>query len=392
MKVLWHSNAPWAPTGYGMQTALFTPKLAEHGYEVVISANYGLEAARLVWDGVPVLPGLGGSHGNETLPGHVKALFGNPRDGLVFTLYDTPVFDSELFKHLNCACWVPVDHDPLVPASLGFFRGSQAIPVAMSRFGQQQLDEFDPLYVPHGIPEEFFGATPQPSVRELMGIMHDAPLITICAANKGRPSRKSFQHMFEAFAEFQRKNEDATLYVHTTMDPAFANGEDLGALAAAVGIPQERFRFPDQYSMMFSPMQQDLLAQILASSDVLLNTSQGEGFGVPIVEAAAAGTPAIVTDHSAMPEVAGPAGWKVKGRRFWTGQSSWMAVPDVGEIIDALDECFGESSEKRKKRSEQAREHARQYEATTVFEEHMLPAFEAIQERLEARKPFEVAA
>ena len=29
-RVIFHSNAPWAPTGYGQQTALFAPKLAEH--------------------------------------------------------------------------------------------------------------------------------------------------------------------------------------------------------------------------------------------------------------------------------------------------------------------------------------------------------------------------
>ena len=28
-KLLWHSNAPWAPTGYGQQTGLFAPRLAE---------------------------------------------------------------------------------------------------------------------------------------------------------------------------------------------------------------------------------------------------------------------------------------------------------------------------------------------------------------------------
>ena len=43
-KLLWHSNAPWAPTGYGQQTGLFAPRLAEK-YDMAISSFYGLEGS-----------------------------------------------------------------------------------------------------------------------------------------------------------------------------------------------------------------------------------------------------------------------------------------------------------------------------------------------------------
>ena len=36
-KLLWHSNAPWSPTGYGQQTSLFAPLLAEK-YDLAISS------------------------------------------------------------------------------------------------------------------------------------------------------------------------------------------------------------------------------------------------------------------------------------------------------------------------------------------------------------------
>lgn len=38
-RALWHSNAPWSPTGYGQQTALFASRLKEH-YKLGISAFY----------------------------------------------------------------------------------------------------------------------------------------------------------------------------------------------------------------------------------------------------------------------------------------------------------------------------------------------------------------
>jgi hypothetical protein len=68
-KVVWHSNAPWSPTGYGNQTALFTPLLAEH-YDLTISSFYGLEGSPLDWNGIRVLPGLGGTFGDQTLLEH----------------------------------------------------------------------------------------------------------------------------------------------------------------------------------------------------------------------------------------------------------------------------------------------------------------------------------
>jgi glycosyltransferase involved in cell wall biosynthesis len=133
------------------------------------------------------------------------------------------------------------------------------------------------------------------------------------------------------------------------------------------------------------------MAELYSSFDVLLNPSMGEGFGVPILEAQACGVPAIVTDFSAMTEVCG-AGWKVKGRSHWTGQASWMAVPDVGEIVEALEECYGASTKDREALSKRARLHALDYSHTKVFEEHMLPALREIEERIGARLPEKVAA
>jgi len=39
IKLIWHSNAPFVASGYGQQTALFTPRLNEH-YDVSISCNF----------------------------------------------------------------------------------------------------------------------------------------------------------------------------------------------------------------------------------------------------------------------------------------------------------------------------------------------------------------
>ena len=88
MKLLFHSNAPWSPTGYGQQTALFAPLLAEH-YDLAVSSFYGLEGAPRRWQGIPVLPGIGGEYGSQSMIDHAGRFFGgDPRNGLVVTLLD----------------------------------------------------------------------------------------------------------------------------------------------------------------------------------------------------------------------------------------------------------------------------------------------------------------
>ena len=61
-------------------------------------------------------------------------------------------------KFFNVASWVPVDHDPVPPAVVEYFRRSQATPIAMSKFGADKLSEagLSPTYVPHAIDTQIF--------------------------------------------------------------------------------------------------------------------------------------------------------------------------------------------------------------------------------------------
>jgi hypothetical protein len=149
-KLLLHSNAPWANTGYGVQTALFAPRLAEH-FDVRISAFYGLEAAPVEWNGIKVLPADGQGYGLRGMVEHAEQFFGNARGGLIFTLMDVWVLNAAICSKFDMACWTPVDHEPAPPLVGQFFRRSNAIPIAMTRNGQEALREFDPLYAPHAV-------------------------------------------------------------------------------------------------------------------------------------------------------------------------------------------------------------------------------------------------
>jgi hypothetical protein len=127
------------------------PLIAER-YDLAISSFYGLEGAPIRWEGVPILPGMGGEFGNEYLPAHAERFFdGDMRDGIVMTLMDVWVLDPKMASQLNMACWTPVDHNPAPQSVIDFLAKSDAIPIAMSRFGEAMLGRLDPLYVPHAV-------------------------------------------------------------------------------------------------------------------------------------------------------------------------------------------------------------------------------------------------
>jgi glycosyltransferase involved in cell wall biosynthesis len=387
--LLWHSNAPFCPSGYGAQTALFAPKLNER-YDLTVSCYWGLTDATMMWrDGIKLIGSHGKGYGNDTILRHANRYFGGDlRNGLVVTLMDVWILDPKVWGRLNTACWVPVDHDPCPEPVADFFRQSNAVPIAMSRFGETKLKEagLDPLYVPHGVDTNVFRPYEQADARELTKIPQDRFVVGVVAANKGNPSRKSFREILEAFKRFHDLHPDTVLFLHTEMSGR-ENGENLWKMVRAFGLPTSAVEVTDQYRMDFDSVKPDVMAAIYSSFDVLLNPARGEGFGIPIIEAQACGIPVIVTDFSAMPELCG-AGWTVECDREWSNIASWMARPRVDDIVDALKQAYTHRGDV--KLAQKARSFAEGYDADKVLAEHMLPALEQVQARFGDREPVTV--
>jgi glycosyltransferase involved in cell wall biosynthesis len=383
--LLWHSNAPHSPTGYGTQTALFCARLKDHYDNLGISAFYGLEGAPIKWNGVPVYPGIGSTYGNETIREHAGVHFdGDLRNGLVVTLMDVWVLDPGIWRRMNTCCWVPVDHEPCPPPIAAFFHESGAVPIAMSRFGQTQLRNagLDPLYMPHGVDCDVYKPQNKAKSRKATGMPADAFIVGMVAANKGNPSRKCFAEAFEAFKLLHDRQPEARLYLHTELSGKF-DGVNLPQLIDAVGLPREAVMFADQYRVVHYPFPPEKMAQIYSTFDVLLMPSAGEGFGIPAIEAQACGVPLIVSDFSAQPELVG-AGWLVKGQRTYTPLKAFQFRPDIPDIYDALRRAYAVP---RNSLRDKARKFAERYHVDRVMDEHMLPALKAVEARFSAQEP-----
>ena len=374
MRILWVSNAPWAGSGYGEQTNLFTQRFAAAGHDVAIVANHGLQERSTTWHGIPVFP-QSGEDSIQTFAKHWKS-------DVNILLYDTWVMHPDQWPDIHMAMWAPIDHWPIPAEVLGVIQHDRVRPIAMSRFGEEWMQKFDlePLYVPHGVDTETFQPMPEARQvwRERMEIPEDAFLVGMVAANSGwnpHVSRKAFPQSFDAFGRFLKKHKDAYLYVHSRMHGG-GLGNDLLRLAKVMEIPEDRFRSPEVHAWHLGVMDHQFLSGVYNSLDVLLNPSMGEGFGVPIVEAQACGVPVITANHSAMPELT-HAGWMVQGDRWWDEiQCGFAIMPSINSIVDCLEQAY--KNRDNSKLREGAREFALSYDADRVMEKYWTPALEQL--------------
>ncbi|HTQ88665.1 MAG TPA: glycosyltransferase [Streptosporangiaceae bacterium] len=350
------------------------PRLAALGHEVVISAPYSFGGAPLDWGGHVVEGAVRDQCGNDIL----GARYDFHQADLLITLCD-PFGLNGCAKDLasrNVAMWFPIDCDPMGELDVTVLRDSQAIPIAMSEFGQRVLrgEGADAsLRVPHGVDTVLFHPGDQADYRGPAEIGEDTFVIGICAMNRDH-IRKGWHEQILAFARFHEKHPDSVLSLHTAaVNP---QGLNLAGMCARLGIT-DAVRFPDDYAFATGLIGREQLATWYRGLDILSNCSYGEGFGIPLIEAQASGIPVVCTDASAMPELCG-AGWLVSGTPFWApGPGSWWVRPDVDDIVDAYEAAWQAKQDGTLPKL-RAREFALLYEADRVLMEFWVPALAAI--------------
>lgn len=373
MKILWVSNAPYVGSGYGVQTQIFTRLLKEGGHEVTVFGFFGHHGAVMNAGGVPILPSGFDQWGNDVIPLHVEQY----QPDVTVLLCDAWVYQPDVIKLM--AAWAPIDHDPLPPLVAARLHDAGSA-WAMSKFGQQQMRKIGlvPHYVPHGVDRAVYKPGDRSAARKAWGVPDGVFFAAMVAANKGFPSRKSIDKVLKAWGRFIEKKPNAVLYIHTLPGEQYG-GMDIVGCANFYGVDQKNLRLPDVYRFMRGDYGGQRLNDLYNAADVLLAPSMGEGFGVPVIDAQAAGCPVIVTDFSAQSELAGP-GYKIPVDAFddyeYTLQGSEMARVKPSAIVTALEWAFSERG--NNKLRENCTSFAAEYDARTVLDKYMIPALESV--------------
>jgi glycosyltransferase involved in cell wall biosynthesis len=291
------------------------------------------------------------------------------------------------------AMWIPVDHDPIPPpvaavARLAYHR------IAMSKFAVEKIKEagMDCDYSPCVVETEVFKPTAfEGEERKTMHLDQDKFIVGMVAANKGDPPRKAFWANIDAFCELHKKHPDTLLYLHTaTGSPRFGEQVDILGYCLYKGLtPVKDFVFPDQYNYLLG-YTDAMMAKIYSAMDVHLLVSMGEGFGIPLIEAQACGTPVITGDWTAMGELVF-SGWKVDKKDtipYWGALQSNMFHPQPGAIADKLLASYEmKGNQDYRKR---ARQGALAYDADKVFNKYWTTILANIENKIAAEGKTEI--
>lgn len=343
LRVLYSSNAIWANSGYGVQGKSLLPRLAEletvgGRSNIAQFAWYGLQGGIHEWEGFKIYPVGVDPYGNDIIQSHTRHFNAN----VVISLIDAWVMQGigQKVKPALWLPWLPIDHDP-VPQKVLESIADAYLPLTYAKWGHEMLNKagVKNYYIPHGIEPSIYKILPVEQVEAFKKqyLKFDGHLTIMVAANKGYPDRKNFQGQLAAWANFAKNKPDVRLYLHTEPTPMY-QGLNLPQLCQQLGIV-EKVMFPDRYEY-FIGLPAEYLAYIYNAANVLMGAAMSEGFGIPLIEAQACGTPVITTNFSAMPELVRYGNIVDVANKFWTPLEAYQAIPDQSQIQDSLEDNY----------------------------------------------------
>jgi glycosyltransferase involved in cell wall biosynthesis len=392
IRILYSSNAFWAPSGYGVQGKSLLPRLAAlpeiDGREAVAQfAWYGLQGGLHYVDGIKIYPAGNDPYGNDIIGAHTK----NHRANVVISLIDVWVM-KDTARAIAPAVWLPwlpIDHDPVPQKVLDALDGAY-IPLTYAKWGYQQLKTagVDNVYIPHGIEPDVYRILDADTVarfrREVL--MNPEHLTMMVAANKGYPDRKAFQFQLRGWAEFAKDKPGARLYIHTEPTTMYG-GIDFAALLDNLGI-KDKVIFPDRYNY-FLGYPAEYMALLYNAADVFLGASMSEGFGIPLIEAQACGTPVVTTNATSMPELVRWGQIVDPVDRWWTPLNAWQYLPSVAGIAEGLSQLHAQWLGNGGRKDETAQEIAQdaihsEYSWNGIVRDYWAPLMRRLAGELEA--------
>lgn len=147
--------------------------------------------------------------------------------------------------------------------------------------------------IPHGVDLKQFYPIDQKYARKYFGLDDGFMVLNV---NRNQP-RKRLDLCIKGFAEFAQHRKDAFLVLHCWGKSPLE--WDLKQLARYYGVADKVLLFHEAHP----DLTDEELNILYNAADVVVNTSGGEGWGLPAFEAAACRKPLVLTDWSANSEI-----------------------------------------------------------------------------------------
>lgn len=261
------------------------------------------------------------------------------------SMFDVWGLKKPIKRHIP---WVPIDTENVSEKIVKVLKETP-MQIAMSRHGQRELEAngLEPLYAPIGYDPAIFHPEPEKAqeFREAMiwpdGLKADEMFLIGSVGLNYPDDRKGFVILLQAFKEFRVKHPEARLFIHT--QPCKKNeGLNYARIAQELDI-MDYVGWPDPTQFWLGQYTEEDLAGLYSAFDVFCLPTRGEGFGMPVVEAQACGTPAIVTRNTTGEELC-RTGWLIETAYddyVYTGLNTWRVQPRASEVVKCLEDAIG---------------------------------------------------
>jgi len=340
--VVWVGDSPTLSTGQARVTREFCKRFKQDGHVPTIVGFHHNECSVIDGDYGIVYS----APKDQSIPEALTWLMQKNPLGVIFS-HDCWVFPyipylRSKFPSVPLVGYFTIDGEP-VPISWVSICDSCDVVVSPSQYGAwglQQAGVTSPIrVVPYGVDHDvFYRSTldrPSFSLSDVE-IPSDAFVVLFVGMNT---SRKRIDSLIRAFSNLPNPNSYLVLITKSEgYYPQAITGVkgcyDLPSLISTSGC-SHRIVLMDNTEIGDSS-----LAMIYNLTNVLVLTSEGEGFGLPLLEAMACGTVPITTDYTVGSELVGDCGYLVKPSHYDMG--SWnllRAVVDSDSLSQTLLEC-----------------------------------------------------
>jgi glycosyltransferase involved in cell wall biosynthesis len=294
----------------------------------------------------PIYPG-GKDFGKQTFERVVNEF----RPDVVIALGDLWMVDwirsSPSRSQFQLWLYFTIDGRPLPREFQPVLRNADAR-IACAHYGREVVEEacpdLDVDVVYHGVDTSIFKPlSNREEIRSRGGL--SGRFVVGCVA-RNQP-RKLMPVLIRAFASFSRNKPESLLYLHTNPDDI---GWDVRDLLMRHGI--DRQTLLSRANAIDNGLTPEQLNEVYNAFDVFVLPSAAEGFGLPLVEAMAAGVPVIATDYSSCSELVGGRGELIRVLGLFTvGRLNIdHAIPDDADLVAKLELLYRDPARREQHR------------------------------------------
>jgi len=386
VRILYVSDFPVLNTGYATVSRHLVPRLV-HEHEVyylpIAGPEHGAFSPEIF--GAEVLPTV-------TSPNDVAYWYFKKDCDVVIILKDPYVFNGVENLPVFTVFYSPVAEEPLSPQYKTITQTAMYIWIPSSwgiRVAKESGIHYQRLrYVPHGVSDAYKVLDEPDKCKARFGFPDVDVLISMVSVNRGR---KFIPNQLEGVRKFIENNPDLKVgvYLHTNPQPdnySLHGGWNLPTVLDLYGLA-DVVRFPDPYiyRIGFSEKQ---MCELYNATDVLLNATT-EGYGLPIIESQACGTPVVTVNHGNGPEINFFGLNAEVGAFYYTIVGTKFAVPDSDSVAEQIEKALKISEKDRKSVADFVR---RTYDWDVVYKGYVRKELDKIESELDPRKIVEVIA